>query len=164
MIAALDVHYDGASRRGTGAALVFDNWDDALPAAEYTAVVENVQPYVPGAFFRRELPCLLAVLAKILEPIDVLVIDGYVQLGDQPGMGQILWEHLLGKTPVVGVAKSRFHNAEAIDVVRGESEAPLFVTAIGVDPAKAAGRIRSMHGPHRIPTLLQRVDQLSRGR
>ena len=34
-------------------------------------------------------------------------------------------------------------------------------TAAGLDSNTAAGHIRDMHGPHRIPTLLKRVDQLS---
>ena len=59
MIAALDVHYDDHTLAGTGAAVVFARWGDAEPADEFTAVVENVQPYVPGEFFRRE-----ATLAK----------------------------------------------------------------------------------------------------
>ena len=79
MIAALDVHYDDSRSRATGAAVLFDLWEDAAPAAEFTAIVENVSPYVPGEFFRRELPCVLAVLGKIQSPLDALVIDGYVR-------------------------------------------------------------------------------------
>ncbi len=164
MIAALDVHYDDAGSRATGAALLFENWEAAVPAAEYTADVENVQPYVPGEFFRRELPCLLALVARIREPVDLLIVDGYVQLGDRPGLGQILWERLSKEKPVIGVAKTRYPGAAAVEVIRGESKTPLFVTAIGIDPAEAASHICRMHGPYRIPTLLKRVDQLARRR
>lgn len=59
MIAALDVYYDKVRSVGLAAAVVFNAWDDSKPAAEYTAVVEKIEPYVPGQFFRRELPCLL---------------------------------------------------------------------------------------------------------
>jgi deoxyribonuclease V len=38
----------------------------------------------------------------------------------------------------------------------------LFVTAAGIAPPRAADLVRSMHGPHRIPTLLKRTDQLAR--
>ncbi|MGE5193547.1 MAG: endonuclease V [Deltaproteobacteria bacterium] len=164
MIAALDVHYDDSRSRATGAAVLFENWDAAVPTAEYTGDVENVQPYVPGEFFRRELPCLLALIARIQEPVDLLIIDGYVQLGDRPGLGHVLWERLSKTKPVIGVAKSRFEGAAAVEVIRGDSKTPLFVTAIGIDPAEAASDIRRMHGPYRIPTLLKRVDRLARRR
>ncbi len=162
MIAALDVHYDDARSRATGAALLFEDWEAAAPTAEYIEEVEKVQPYVPGEFFRRELPCLLALLARIREPVDLLIIDGYVRLGDRPGLGQILWERLSKEKAVIGVAKSRFEGAAAVEVIRGDSKTPLFVTAVGIDPAEAASSIRRMHGPYRIPTLLKRVDQLAR--
>ncbi|PKN30756.1 MAG: endonuclease V, partial [Deltaproteobacteria bacterium HGW-Deltaproteobacteria-21] len=48
------------------------------------------------------------------------------------------------------------------EVFRGRSKSPLYVTAAGMDPSEAAGHIRSMHGGHRIPTLLKQVDRLSR--
>lgn len=164
MIAALDVHYDEGHARGTSAAVLFDDWQSAVPTAEHTAIVEGIQPYVPGQFFRRELPCILAVLAKIELPIHTLIVDSYVQLGDRPGLGQILWEHLGGQTPVIGVAKTLFQGAAAVEVTRGDSHQPLFVTAVGIEPAEAAAHVRQMHGPFRIPTLLKRADQLARGR
>ena len=40
----------------------------------------------------------------------------------------------------------------------------LFVTAAGIDVAAAARGLKSMHGAHRLPTLLARVDALARGR
>ena len=154
MIAALDVHYDQRRSVGTAAAVLFANWDDAVPAAEFTEVNENIQPYVPGEFFRRELPCLLALINKIQEPLEAIIVDGYVRLGDKPGLGQHLFEHLSKKVTVIGVAKSRFHAAQAEEVFRGESKSPLYVTAIGTDPGEAADCIKRMHGRHRIPTRL----------
>jgi deoxyribonuclease V len=68
MIAALDVRYDEDALSGQAAAVIFERWDDAAPLAEYTAIFDGVAPYVPGQFFKRELPCLLAVLGKIDEP------------------------------------------------------------------------------------------------
>jgi len=164
MIAALDVHYDEEHARATSAAVLFDDWHSGVSTAEHSAIVEGIQPYVPGQFFRRELPCILAVLDKIELPIHTLIVDSYVHLGDRPGLGQILWEHIGGKTPVIGVAKTRFKDAAASEVTRGDSQHPLFVTAVGIDPADAAAHVRQMHGPFRIPTLLKRADQLARGR
>jgi deoxyribonuclease V len=162
MIAALDVQYDETTSRAVAAAVVFSNWDDATPAAEYTAVVDRIQPYTPGEFFRRELPCLLAVLNRIAEPITTLVIDGYVQLAAKPGLGQHLYDHLSGRFPIIGVAKTPFHNAPTTELFRGSSKLPLYVTSVGMDPTTAASHIRHMHGPHRISTLLKRVDRIAR--
>lgn len=47
--------------------------------------------------------------------------------------------------------------------MRGTSTSPLFVTAVGIDPQVAADRVRDMHGPFRIPTLVKRADSLARG-
>ena len=164
MIAALDVHYDETTSKATAAAVVFQSWEDAEPIAQYAADCDVAEDYVPGEFFRRELPCLLAVLKQVQETLSLIVIDGYVTLGDNPGLGMRLWEALPLKMPVIGVAKSRFQNAVAIEVTRGESKIPLFVTAIDIDPANAADSIRRMHGPFRIPTLLKRADRLARER
>ena len=163
MIAALDVQYDETLSRGTAAAVVFDHWTDAAPFREYSAVVENIEPYIPGQFFRRELPCLLAVLGKIQEPVTMIIVDSYVRLDDRPGLGQHLFEHLAKAVPVIGVAKTRFHAAVATEVIRGGSNLPLYVTAMGTDVQQAASDIQGMHGPHRMPTLLKRADQLARG-
>ena len=123
------------------------------------------RPYAPGAFYERELPCLLAVLGKVGGSLDVVVIDGYVWLsGDgRPGLGAHLHKELGGETAVVGVAKSSFDGAAFAEaVLRGKSARPLFVTAAGIPAPTAADWIRAMHGPHRIPTLLKRVDRLCR--
>lgn len=162
MIAVLDVHYDEDASTGTAAAIVFEHWEDTQPTAQYTAQCGGVRSYVPGEFFKRELPCLLAVLAKVQEPLNQIVIDGYVSLGDRPGLGMYLWEALGGKVPIIGVAKTRFHSANAIEVLRGQSHAPLYVTAVGVDPAEAAQRVSEMAGEFRIPDMQRRVDQLAR--
>jgi deoxyribonuclease V len=164
MIAALDVHYDDPRSLGTGAAVVFAGWEDAEPAAEYTSTIENIQPYVPGEFFRRELPCLLAVIEKIREPLETIVVDGYVRLPDKQGLGQHLFDQLSPRTAIIGVAKTRFHAAQAIELLRGSSLSPLYITAAGIDAEEAASRIKKMHGDHRIPTLLNRVDRLARSR
>ena len=163
MIAALDVHYDEPQLRGRAAAVVFERWEDANASAEVVTVVENIAPYVPGEFFRRELPCLVAVIEKIDLPIDAAVIDGYVQLGSSPGLGAHLFQTLQRRVPVIGVAKSRFRDAPAREVLRGKSLSPLFVTSLGIDSQTAADCISRMHGNHRIPTLLKRVDRIARG-
>jgi len=62
----------------------------------------------------------------------------------------------------VGVAKTRFHSASAIEVYRGLSKTPLFVTAVGMEVAEAAAKVATMAGSHRNPQLLKGVDHLAR--
>jgi deoxyribonuclease V len=160
-IVAFDVRYDDQAATGFGAAVVFERWDDVKPAAEYTAIFNRVEPYVPGQFFKRELPCLLGLRKKVREPLDAIIVDGFVCLGERPGLGMHLWEALGRKIPVIGVAKNRFRFATPVEIIRGSSKRPLFVTAAGIEPAAAAEAIRKMHGDNRIPILLKRVDRLT---
>src|SRR5262249_54353360 len=140
------------------ACVLFAGWADEAPALERVHRVAGVAPYQPGQFYKRELPCLLVVLGTIDAPVGGGVIDGYVWLGEgRPGLGAHLYEALGRRVPVVGVAKTRFASATALEVARGGAR-PLYVTAAGLDPAVAAGHVLGMHGPHRIPTLLKRVD------
>jgi deoxyribonuclease V len=160
----LDVDYRGD--HAVAAGVLFHDWTDAVAAGEVVERVSAVEAYVPGQFFRRELPCLCAVLARVRDPIELILIDGYVWLADeaQPGLGGHLCETLGKSTPIIGVAKSRFRSAgSAISVFRGnEAMRPLFITAAGMDVREAAGHVQTMHGPYRIPTLLKRVDSLCR--
>lgn len=156
----IDVDY--RADHAIAAGLLFADWSDAAPTAEIVERVEQVEPYVPGQFYRRELPCILAVLAQAPAPIELVVIDGYVWLDAQqkPGLGAHLYAALNGKTPIIGVAKKVFHSAAAQEVKRAGSAKPLYVTAVGMAVEEAARAIAQMHGVYRIPTLLKRVDQL----
>jgi deoxyribonuclease V len=163
VIAIVDVDY--RDREAVAACLEVDAWTDPAPRREHLARVAPVAPYRPGAFYRRELPCLLAVLDQVREAPEVIVIDGYVVLdraGRRPGLGAHLFEALDRGPAIVGVAKNRFEGAAAREVVRGASARPLYVTAVGLPVAEAAARVAAMHGDHRLPTLLRRVDRLAR--
>jgi deoxyribonuclease V len=206
-IAAFDVHYleDG---RASAACVLFYDYRDPEPSAVYTLFVPRATDYIPGDFYRREIPCILALVKQMTEPVDEMVVDGYVTLGNRPGLGQHLFESFDGKISVIGVAKSklktprgkprgiftarnttnfiygrkprrdstelvevkqrgmrslkRFKGSFGAEVFRRGSIRPLYVTSAGVDQKKAAERIRMMHGDHRVPTLLKRVDLLAR--
>jgi deoxyribonuclease V len=158
LIACVDVDY--RTRGAVAAALWFRGWTAAEAESEAVRSFAEVADYEPGAFYRRELPCLLGVLALGPRP-DVVVVDGYVWLGaEAPGLGARLQAKVGGV--VVGVAKTRFASAAAVEVCRGASRSPLFVTAAGVEAEVAAGWVAAMHGPYRVPTLLKRVDALAR--
>ena len=162
MQVALDVSYDEEQKTARAAAVVFKDWQDCQPLAQYTIDCEEVEPYQPGQFFKRELPCLLAALSIVKQEISAVIVDGYVSLGDRPGLGIHLWEATNRQFPIIGVAKSVFRGAGGVRVARGRSRRPLYVTAIGMDEETAAERIKEMHGGARIPTLLKRADELSR--
>ncbi|WAL65983.1 endonuclease V [Amycolatopsis cynarae] len=158
---AVDVYYPEAG--GATAALVVAA-DPAFAEVVGTHVVTlaEVAPYRPGAFYERELPAVRAVLAEA-GPLDLLIVDGYVELDPEgrPGLGA--HAHAEFAVPVIGVAKSAFHGAtHAIEVRRGGAMRPLYVTAAGIAPVQAAELVRGMAGEHRMPDALRLVDRLSR--
>ena len=158
---AVDVYYPAGG--GATAALVVAGGPSFAPITEeHVTTQETALPYRPGAFFERELPPLRAVLGRTAG-LDLLIIDGYVTLDPtgRPGLG----EHVRAELgiPVIGVAKTPFRSAtHAVEVYRGSSRRPLYVTAGGLAPADAADLVRAMAGPHRLPDALKRVDTLSR--
>jgi deoxyribonuclease V len=160
---AVDVYYpaDGGAR----AALVMAG-DRAFAEvlAQRTAFVTEVAPYVPGQFRQRELPPLRAVLAGVTG-IELLIIDGYVDLAPdgRPGLGHYV--HAEFGVPVIGVAKTPFAAAtHALPVIRGQATRPLYVTAAGIPAAEAAGIVQRMSGKFRLPDALRYVDALGRGK
>jgi deoxyribonuclease V len=162
-IACLDAAY--AEAAASAACALFPAWEAAVPAQVLTWRQGTAAAYEAGAFYKRELPLLLAVLGQAEHPPATVVIDGYVWLDGErrPGLGAFLHEALGRRMPVVGVAKSSFGDASwCVPVVRGGSRRPLFVSAVGMAAEEAAEGIRAMHGRHRIPTLLQLVDREAR--
>ena len=161
--AAVDVHYPASG--GARAALVTAG-DLAFSQVltETTAFVPDVAPYVPGQFYQRELPPLRAVLAGVTG-IELLVIDGYVDLAPdgRPGLGAYVHEELA--VPVIGVAKTPFAAAtHAVPVLRGQATRPLYVTAAGLPAADAAAIVQQMSGTFRLPDALRHVNALARAK
>jgi deoxyribonuclease V len=156
---AVDVQYHEG--HAIAAAVAFQGWSDAVASYATTVEVPSPAAYEPGAFWKRELPAVLAVLNDLPFAPELVIVDAYVDLGPgRPGMGRRLHEAL--GLPVIGVAKTHFQGAEAIEVSRGGSSRPLYVTSAGLDPSEAAACVRGMHGNNRLPTLLQAADQLAR--
>ena len=162
-ILATDVHYGADTALAGG--ILFDDWRSDVELSRHTHRQTGIAPYRPGAFYERELPPLLALIQALPVPPGTVIIDGYVTLGAKArdGLGAHLYRALGGSTPVIGVAKSRFDGTPArAEILRGTSATPLFVTSRGMDPARARAFVRSMHGAHRLPTLLTAVDRLCR--
>ncbi|MFC3993052.1 deoxyribonuclease V [Actinoplanes siamensis] len=141
-VAGLDVAYDDSGDRLSAAVVVLD-------AADLTVrdlVTINGRPafrYVPGLFAFREVPALMAALAKLTVRPDVLVCDGHglahprrfglaAHLGvltDLPSFG-------VGKTRLVGewepVGEERGSRSALID--EGETVGAVLRTRTGVKP------------------------------
>lgn len=165
MILAFDTYYfDGKAKT---ACVQFANWPDTANFTYHTEMLENIGEYIPGEFYKRELPCILSLLNKIdYADIEAIIVDGYVFLDDDGklGLGGHLYSALQGKTPVIGVAKSNFQTIEKLKrpLLRGDSRNPLFITAIGLDVDVAVENIRQMDGQFRIPTLLKVMDRMTK--
>src|SRR5262245_2297851 len=153
MIACLDVAYH--ETHAVAAGIAFRDWLDESVVAERVVSLPDVQPYLSGQFFIRELPCLLAVL-RVLPPPQVVLIDGYVWLEEnRPGLGAHLYQSLDGRASIIGVAKTRYLGADNVqEVARGKSKQPLHVSAVGLSVralltgAGALGRPPDAGSPH----------------
>ncbi len=161
MILAVDVAYrkDAAIVGG----ILFRNWTADKPVKELVISCAVPDNYMPGQFYRRELPCIAALLEQVPEKLDCIIIDGFVYLGSdrEPGLGKHLRDILDEEVAVIGVAKTEFSETpESCEVLRGKSKNPLYVTADGINEERAKFLIKSMHGEDRIPTLLKYVDRL----
>lgn len=162
---AVDVHYrdDGSA---IAAGILFPDWETDEIAREAVVAIPSVSAYVPGRFFERELPCILALLDTLDETPATIVIDGYVTLGPEgrPGLGAHLFEALDRKTVIIGVAKNRFRDTPvSAELLRARSARPLYVTSAGIEQLTAKRLVASMHGAGRIPSLLAAADRLGRG-
>jgi deoxyribonuclease V len=165
MYLATDVHYRTDFAKVV--CIAFEHWTDKEPSGVYQINVNDVPEYIPGEFYKRELPCILEVLGQTdIKKVKAIVVDGYVFLNDEnkPGLGMHLYKALGEQVPVIGVAKSKFHdNTKNVEeVFRGSSEKPLYVTATGIPLQDVALHVKSMYGDHRLPHLLKYMDTLTK--
>lgn len=162
MLLAIDVQY--YENYAIVAGIEFNDWLDDEPTGIHKVIVSNIEEYVPGEFYKRELPCILKLLKDNYLKPDVIIIDGYVFLDGttKHGLGKYLYDYLDG-TVVIGVAKGRFNGiSDEYSIKRGMSNKPLYVTAAGVKLSTAKSLILSMSGKFRIPTMLKLADQKCR--
>lgn len=165
MIYAFDTYY--YDNYANTICLAFPDWTSEHEAEIFRERTAISSDYESGAFYKRELPCILSLLNKInLNPNDLIIVDGYVTLDEngKNGLGGYLYEALNQKIPVVGIAKKGFNSndPERRTVYRGESKTPLFLTSKGVDVDEIKAKLKQMHGSFRIPTLLKKLDHLTR--
>ncbi|MFZ4928274.1 endonuclease V [Chryseobacterium sp. Mn2064] len=165
MIYAFDTYY--YEEYANTVCLAFENWTSEKETEVFVEETDVNSEYESGAFYKRELPCILSLLSKItLKPGDIIIVDGYVTLDNEGkmGLGGHLYEALKELYTVVGIAKNGFNSEDSQrrSVLRGESKTPLFLTVKGADVDEIQSKIEQMHGAFRIPTLLKKLDQLSR--
>jgi len=161
MILAVDVAYQNDTALVGG--ILFRDWSDPKPLEELVIPCKVEDNYIPGMFYRRELPCIASLLQHVSDKPDCIIIDGFVYLGraKTPGLGKHLYDMLEQKVAVIGVAKTPFKDTPlSCEVLRGSSKKPLYVTAAGIKEKTAKSHVQSMHGHGRIPTLLKYVDRL----
>ena len=164
MILAIDVHYRETFAKAVGA--LFE-WDDMVPKKVFVEHINDVDEYIPGEFYKRELPCLIKVIEHVdINALEAIVIDGYIYVDNkfQSGLGAYLFENLRQKVPIIGVAKTSFfaNKETVIPIIRGDSKNPLFVSSINYPLEEAAHKIQIMKGEYRIPTLLKELDKITK--
>ncbi|MBJ2124167.1 endonuclease V [Flavobacterium sp. IB48] len=165
MILAFDTYY--FDQKAKTICLEFAEWNEDKNFKIYSETINNVEEYIPGEFYKRELPCILSLLKQIdLSTVDVIVVDGFVYLNDENkyGLGGYLYEKLNKEIPIIGVAKTNFASIEKNKkaLFRGDSKKPLYITSIGIDLEEAYKKVESMAGEFRFPTLLKELDRLSK--
>ncbi len=165
----IDVHYQNnthtQSEYATVAGIRFQGIEHNHILSKHSVQIDNIVPYQSGQFYKREMPCILALLAEITEPYDVIIIDGYVYLDgiETKGLGKHLYDNLTIVKPIIGIAKNKFHTIkEDYAVYRGTSKHPLYVTSIGIDKQQAMTIVTNLEGQNKLPNIVKMVDHLSR--
>jgi len=176
MILALDSYYK-ADICNTSL-VVFKYLDSDKPLYTDTIYTKVTSDYIPGEFYKRELPGIIKILEKLKnEKLDIwnditfIITDSFITLknddNEWDGLGAYLDKYLKsnGENKTIwGVAKSNFGRCYEISkaTFRGKSSKPLYVQVTNNCIKLAVWAVQKMHGEYRIPTMLKLVDQLSR--
>lgn len=174
MLLALDSYYKDDI---CNTSLIVFNKEESEAIYTDTIYTKVTSEYIPGEFYKRELPGIKKILKKFIEEhpdlwdsIHAIIVDSYITLkvGDKewPGLGDYLCKYLdkIRQHKIIyGVAKSKFGDCDKISdkVLRGKSKTPLYVQTTSASHV-AAYQVEKMHGKYRIPTMLKEVDRLSR--
>lgn len=63
MILAFDTYY--FNHKAKTVCVSFNCWSDIKPSNIYEETLQGINEYEPGAFYKRELPCILSLFNKI---------------------------------------------------------------------------------------------------
>lgn len=169
-----DVKYDDEKGVAKVAALEFENFTDTIETNSYTQDCEIYSEYIPGEFYKRELPDIMLLIqnkigiCKLRTEYDAIIVDGLYMLGkDHPGLGARLKQELLNNynvdIEVIGIAKSYYKDCEQVAglVYRGKDAIkPLYVN--GSLQKDYVELVKNMAGEYRLPYLVKQVDKLCR--
>lgn len=164
MVLAVDVNYKTNYAKSVG---VLFNWRDSKPNQIISQNIDSVKEYIPGEFYKRELPCILNLLNQIdISSLECIIVDGYVYTTNEKafGLGAHLYYALKKKVPIIGLAKKPFFKIEKTcrPIFRGESKKALFISTIDYNEELAFERILGMAGKNRIPIILKHLDSLTK--
>ncbi|WP_281950794.1 endonuclease V [Nitrosophilus kaiyonis] len=163
MILIVDVGYKKDKACVVG--LEIENFENEKIKNIYKIECKNFAEYIPGKFYKRELPCIIKLIKEYKLNPDIIIIDGYVYLDgfNQKGLGAYLYDKLNRIVKIIGVAKNKyFLISNHFELYRGKSKKPLYITSAGIDFEKAKNIIKNMKGDFRIPNLLKRADKESK--
>ena len=142
---AIDTYYYKDRAKTVG--VVFNEWNDAVPEKILISWLSSDKygPYIPGEFYKRELPCIINLIQKNnidLKEFDTIILDGLARLPGSctEGLGahledkiEELWPDLdfYDRPSIMGVAKTKFCGIEddkgTCSVLRGSAKTPLYV-------------------------------------
>lgn len=110
-VAGIDVGFERGGRI-TRAAVVVLRFPDLVPMAQAVVRQRTRFPYVPGYLSFREIPAVLAALARLAVKPDLLLCDGQGYAHPRR-FGLACHLGVLTDTPSIGVAKSRLIGTHA---------------------------------------------------
>ncbi len=172
---AIDAYYVGNTCHVVGG--IFNKWRDEHVSKFIYADIKVDSEYIPGEFYKRELPGILKLLEQIdLNEFDTIIVDGYVYLYDEnepdgrmykSGLGKMLHYVIRDSYPkikIIGIAKTLYGDKPNLygKCYRGLSSKPLFITTddlyYTLKSKRLIGYIQRMAGNYRIPTIIKEVD------
>ena len=104
-VAGVDVGFPGGGQRARAAVAVL-SFPDLQPVGQAVAELPVEFPYIPGLLSFRELPPVLAALARLAQLPDLLLVDGQ-GLAHPRRFGIACHLGVLTGLPSIGVAKTR---------------------------------------------------------
>ena len=98
-------------------------------------------------------------MVRCTHPTHYVYLDGQ----DKAGLGKYLYDQLIVKKPIIGIAKTNFYGIPSeYKIYRGTSNHPLCVTCIGISIDTAKTWVQKLQGQYRIPDIVKKTDILSR--
>lgn len=168
-----DVMYHEDTNKAVTAALEFNEISDKVETKTYTDISDIASEYIPGEFYKRELPAIMSLLKNVIgfevlaQEYDLIIVDGLYQLApDHLGLGARLHEALkeIGvDIEIIGIAKTYYKDCDIVagKVFRGNAKKPLYVNG-SLQNKNYVQIVEQMSGEYRLPYLVKRVDTVCR--